>query len=179
MRKVTNVTAFGSEYRIRQYSAVDGFEFMTKMESESPEILLKDTSIKVGAKKWVLLDNKESINEYVKDVLNIVDGHEAISKIISFVIEFNFDFLDHWKATEIPSRLCAPIDDKDQIEFSDNPVMAQLIANKIATMKELEEYYSLEDAFRMYDIYVEDSLNKALASEASYKESAENNKRRS
>lgn len=178
MRKVINKFSFGNEYRIRQYSATEGFEFMTKMESESPTVLFKDTSVKVGAKRWVLLDNKKAINEYVKDVLDIVNCHDVLAEIMVFVIELNFGFLDSWKAVEIPSRLCASVDEKDQAKPSDDPVMSQLIANKIATMKELEEYYSLEDAFRMYNIYLSDNLNKALASEASYKESLENSKMR-
>jgi hypothetical protein len=151
---------------------------MTKMSSESPVLLLKDTSIKVGQKKWVPLDNRVAINDYVKDVLGIMNGHEVIDSVLALITEYNFGFLSTWKPIHIPARLCAPIGDKEKVTFEDDPVMAQLIANQIATMKELEEYYSLQDAFRMYDILISDNLNKALSAEASHKEAVENSKRK-
>jgi 5,10-methylenetetrahydrofolate reductase len=140
------------------------------MESESPIVLLKDTCIKLKD-ELIPLDNREAINEYVRDVLDLITGHRVLAGILGLVNEFNFEFLNNWHPIHIPSRLCSTVIEHDKGSFDDDPIMSLLVSNQYATMKELEEYYSLEDAFRMYDILVESNLSKALTTESVYKES--------
>lgn len=66
------------------------------------------------------------------------------------VYDFSFGFLKTWKGVKVPRRF---ISDAKSVstEYTD-PLISQLIQEDYASLRELEEYYSLEDAFRMFDI---------------------------
>lgn len=168
MRKTKYFSAFGNDYRIRQYSAADGLSFLKSIESVPPVQLLKNTYAVIDD-GLICLDNRESINDYVCDILDKIGSQDVLMSLLESVKEFNFDFLNTWKSIKIPKRLCAS-EDAIYPESCDDPIISHLIASKTATLRELETYYSTEDAFRMYNIIVEDSLTKALITETAHKE---------
>ncbi len=155
---------FGNKYRVRQFNAEFGICIVNSKE-ENPIDILSETEI--FKNEWIKLDNRESINEHVKDSIDQLPPVTVLRLLISVVKEFNFEFLDSWKGVRIPPRFIqdgAAIDSK----YSD-PMIAQLVQDDVASLRELQEYYSLEDAFRMFDIKVAKAVNEAIANEVAMK----------
>jgi hypothetical protein len=158
--------AFGSKYRTAQFCAARGLELLN-IKNPHPTEMLGLTEIFVKG-EWVSLGESSLINLHVKDCLNVLVPRLVLNGVMSVVHEFNFGFLRTWRGVRIPARF---IDDSAVIDsrYTD-PLMAQLIQDDAATLRELEEYYSLEDAFRIFDVIVAKSVNAALSTEAAMKD---------
>jgi hypothetical protein len=152
MRKTEDFMLFGFQYQMTQLSAVAAFERIVK---EIPVIKLLP-SVKIGG---VALDGAAVIDELVFDKIHVMQPRFVLSSLLTIVNEFNFGFMERRKEVRVPSYLRTEVSiPRHTVE---SPILAALIAEDKATLRELEEYYSLEDAFRLYDIIFNEKLNEA------------------
>jgi hypothetical protein len=68
------------------------------------------------------------------------------------------------ECVKTPRRFFSDIE-QNKLEQED-PHIERVIAAKYATLRELQEFYSTADLFRLLDVIANDNLNAALASEA-------------
>lgn len=162
-RKLTEFSLYGVNYRSQEFSAMDGLDIMDRMDSMNPLEALSLTEVKADD-GWAALSSVEIVNERVLDVAKIISPTIALKGLIYKVQDLNFGFLAGWKPIKIPFRF---LSDHEPISSPTiKPIVAQLISEKLATVRELEEYYSTRDAFQMFDVILQNALNKALANEA-------------
>ncbi len=161
MRKTQEFPLFGFKYQMKQISAVEGFERILK---EDVPILPLLGTVKIDG---VPLDNEAVINELVFDKIQVMQPRLVLKSLITIVNDFNFGFMDKRKEVRVPSYLRS--ESSIPNHTVDSPILAALIAEDKATLRELEEYYSLEDAFRLYDIIFAQKLNEAESQYAASK----------
>ena len=166
MRKSKEFSAFGVEYRSRQLSAVAAFAILAHGDTH-PCQLFEHTEVKDEHGQWAALSDPKNLDDYVLDVTGSLVPRVVLNGIISLVRDHNFGFLHDWHGVKVPGRF--QVDTGNVASAQSDPIIAQLIAQEIASLRELEEYYSLEDAFKMFDIMVAKSVNEAKASEAATK----------
>lgn len=163
--KTATFTAFGVTYRTTQFTAIPALVMMSRQNDWAPPDMLSKTEVKDEFGEWIKLDNRDAINKYVLDASGALAPIFVLRGVLSLVNEFNFDFMMSWKGVRVPRRL---IDEAQNVSSSNvDPMVAQLISNEAATLRELEEYYSLEDAFKMFDVLTAKGVNQALSQEAS------------
>ncbi len=164
MKQEKTFDAFGVTYRTQQFSAIEGLA-MLAMDKEfaNPEVMLSRTFAIVGARE-IQLNNRFAINENVKDAAGVIPPLLVLRGLNSIVHDFTFSFLVQWKGMKVPSRVTDPAQSVSSKNMS--PMAAQLIQDDAATLRELEEYYSLEDAFKMFDVLTAKGINQALSHEA-------------
>lgn len=164
MTKTKIFDAFGVQYRVTQFPAVTCMAMLGTITSPVEELSRTEVKAQTG---WVLLDNRAAINEYVVDKVNVLPPVIVLRGILRLVHDHSFAFTKEWKGIKIPLRLQGDGEIKNSTHIQ--PMMAQILTEGMATLRELEEYYSLEDAFKMFDIIVAKSVNSALAHEAASK----------
>lgn len=165
MRKKKNFPLFGFNYQMTQLSAMVAFDRIT---SDSTDILPLMESVSIDG---VPLNNRAIINEKVVDKIGWIKPRLVLNALIFEINDFNFGFLNIRKQVKVPSHLLSgdrpePLS-KQYMDSS--PILAMLVSEGKTTLRELEEYYSLEDAFRLYDIIFFDKLDEAEANYASMK----------
>lgn len=168
-KKKTKFSAFGVQYQTEQFSAIRGMEIMALNGDIHPCDLLAQTSAQSSDGAWHVLDNQENINNLVLDLAGVLAPRLVLNGVISLVNEYNFKFMETWKSVKVPARFtdgAATVSSKNV-----DPMASQLIQDGVATLKELEDYYSLEDAFKMFDTIMVKGVNNALSHEASVKKS--------
>ncbi len=167
MRKDKVFDIFGVNYRTRQFTAVPALAMMAKDGDLDPCEMLEHTQVQVGG-KWLKLSDPDNINQHVVDKADIVAPRMALNAVLSVVNDFNFGFLYEWKGVRVPPRLV----DESQSVVSDHadPMVSHLVQGGAATLRELEEYYSLEDAFKMFDILTAKGVNQALSQEHAHRQ---------
>lgn len=129
--------------------------------------MLSQTSAQHADGSWHLLDSKEAINYLVIDAAGVLAPRIVLNGILSLVNDYNFKFMDGWKSVKVPPRFTeqsASVTSKNV-----DPMASQLIQDDVASLRELEEYYSLEDAFKMFDTIMVKGVNSALSHEAATK----------
>ncbi len=161
MTKTKYFDIFGIHYRTVQFPAIPCLAALG--HDLPPDEALQRTEVKTEA-GWVRLDNREAINAEVKDILGIMPPLLVLRGVMKVVHDFSFEFASQWRGQKIPSRFQS----KGEVRSSTytQPMIAQILTENMATLRELEEYYSLEDAFKMFDVIVVRSINSALATEA-------------
>lgn len=163
MRKVEILKFFGLEFEVTQFSAVEGLEILFPKSPVHPVVALNGTKIKVGG-EFVPLKGRELINELLVDKAEIVPPYGVLMALLKLVDDINFGFLKTWKSVKVPSRF---VSGARTVSSDATPsIIAQLIQDNVASQKELEEYYSLEDAFKMLDVMTAKGVNAAYAAEA-------------
>jgi len=165
--KTKNFSLFGVNYRTTQFTAVDALAIMDSPATHPIENL-RLTQALDASEGWLSLDSKQAINRLVVDASMIVPPRIVLQKLLYEVNNFSFGFTNGWKGVKIPARFRSGVDSPKSSSHLD-PMIAQLIQDGVAKLKELEEYYSLEDAFAMFDIMVAKGVNEALANEAASK----------
>lgn len=164
--KIKVFSAFGVTYRTTQYPAVLGFEILDRPSELTPLEILCRTEVLCG-NDWVLLSDEATMNALVIDAANAISPLMVLRAIMTLANEINFEFLNSWTGVKIPNRF---IDGGKSVSTKyAKPIIAQLVAAQVATLRELEEYYSLEDAFKMFDILTAKGVNEALSNEAASK----------
>lgn len=168
MSKKTNTfSAFGVQYKTEQFSAIRGLELLAKPDDIHPCELLAQTHAMNFEGEWISLSNESAINDLVQDIAGIIAPRVALKGVLALVEEYNFKFMNAWKAVRVPTRFT---DGAATVTSANiDPLALQLIQDGVATLKELEEYYSLEDAFKMFDAIMVKGINAALSHEASMK----------
>lgn len=156
--------AFGASYRSKSFSALQGLEIMDRQDEIHPCDMLSDTEVQDENGEWKSLGDRNVVNEHVRDCIGIVPPVFVLRGVMGVVYDMNFRFLEKWKGVKIPSRFVDGSATASSKHIS--PMIAQIISDGAATMRELEEYYSLHDAFKMFDIIMAKGLNEALSSEA-------------
>ena len=167
MRKSREFVMFGVFYRVKQFSAVEGMVFLESDADEPyPCDMLAYTEAKV-IDGWASLAVATNVDELVRDMAGIQPPRVVLQGLTRLVHEFNFGFLHGWKGVKVPGRYTTGLASINS-QHSD-PMLAHLVQENIATLRELEEYYSLEDAFSMFDMSVAKGVNAARANEAAMK----------
>jgi hypothetical protein len=163
--EVKTFCTFGRRYRTKQFSAVAALNIMMSDAETYPTEMLRCTEIENI--DWHLLDNGDAINGYVEDVTGLVAPYLILKGIMDIVRDHNFGFLYTWRGTKIPARFTSGAKSvkSERVE----PMIQQLVADDMATLRELEEYYSLEDAYKMFEIGVVKHVNSAYAYEEATK----------
>lgn len=166
--KTKTFIIFGKEYKTVQFAAVPALEIMTNSHCMRPEEILRQTWAKDSDGHWTQLDSRELINRHVVDAIGAIPPRLVLQAILQFVNDFSFGFVAGWKGVKIPKRLIQGVSDPKESQHAD-PLVATLFSENVASLRELEEYYSLEDAFKMFDVLVAKGVNAALANEAAMK----------
>lgn len=161
--------SFGVRYRITQMSAAAAFAvFIAPNSDPNPIDALAGMEVQDGENGWIPLNDEMSVNTLVRDTRTIVKPRLVLNGLIKVAFDYNCGFLKDRKRIKVPSYLRSVSNEHDTGD--EDPVLSALIAEDKATLRELEEYYSLEDAFRIYDVSFRDKLVKAKAQHAAMKE---------
>jgi hypothetical protein len=166
MTKTKYFDAFFVSYRTVQFPAISALDLMGRMYTSSPIEVLSRTAVKVG-NEWVQLDNRAAINEHLRDATDSLPPILVLRGITQLINDFSFDFARDWSGVKIPARFKSGADPKSSAYVPS--MLSHIMQEGMATLRELEEYYSLEDAFKMFDVLVVKSVNTALAHEAATK----------
>ena len=164
MTKTKIFTAFGVQYRTTQFPALPALDMLGDVKS--PMDLLSRTAVKIDG-EWMALDSREAINKLVIDRAFVLPPVTVLRGITRLISDYSFSFAREWSGVKIPSRFKTAGEVKSSEHVS--PMVSQIMQEGMATMRELEEYYSLEDAFKMFDVLVVKSVNSALSHEAASK----------
>lgn len=157
---------FGVEYKTTQFPAITALQIMENAATMHPIDNLRQTFVRSG-KEWKPLDSREAVNELVVDKAFILPPRIVLQAVLKTVNEFSFGFVTGWRGVRIPTRFTSGTAPKES-RYVD-PLIAQLLQEEVANLRELEEYYSLEDAFKMFDVMVAKGVNAALAQEEATK----------
>lgn len=164
-RQTKEFAMFGVAYRSREYPAIRGMEIFSLKREFHPFDLLEGTEAFDSVRgEWVPLTSRSAVNALVKDMAYIIAPRAVLQSLTEMVHDLNFEFARHWKGVRVPGRFR---DGGDSVGSVHIPSMfGQMVTSKVATLRELEEYYSLKDAFVMFDAMTVSSINEALAHEA-------------
>lgn len=161
--------SFGVRYQVAQMSAAKAFAvFLAQGADPEPLEALAGMFVLDSERGAVPLNDEMSVNTFVRDTRTIVKPRLVLNGLIAVAFDFNCGFLKSRKHIRVPSYLRSK--SEPQESEGEDPVLSVLIAEDKATLRELEEHYSLADAFRIYDIYFRDKLNKAEAQHAAIQE---------
>lgn len=166
-KKTKTFEAFGLQYRTTQFSAIEGLAIMKEGSSVRPDVFLKDTYV-VFPDGEFRLNTPANVDKYVMDVIANLTPRIVLTGIMGIVSEFNFGFLANWNPVSVPSRFTSGVEAVTS-DFVD-PLVSSIIQSNTASLRDLEEYYSLEDAFAMMDIMTAKGVNEAMAHEAAQEE---------
>lgn len=159
---------FGVAYRIRQFAAVRSLAIATAPDADPLE-MLERTEVQVG-EDWIALDSRAMVNRYVCDRVGLVPPKDTLKALLRVVGEHSCGVAKAWKGVKVPNRFTAEGQGLVTRESAYvDPVIAGLLGADMATLRELEEYYSLEDAMKMFDVMVAKGVNEALANEHAHK----------
>lgn len=162
MIKTIEFSAFGRQYRTTQFAAIPAMAVMGNAAS-TPDVVLSRTEVNFKG-SWINLGSPQAINNYVNDATGILAPRLVLNGIIDLVAGYSFNFVRSWKSAKVPRRF---VDGANSIESKHiDPMIGTLVVERLATMRELEEYYSMEDAFRMFDALIVKGINQALSHEA-------------
>lgn len=166
-KKTKMFDAFGLNYRTTQFSAVEGLAIMKQGAEVRPDIFLKDTYV-VFPDAEFRLNTPENVDKYVMDVVANLTPRIVLTGIMGIISDFNFGFLSNWKPIHVPARFTSGVEAITS-DFVD-PLISSIVQAGTASLRDLEEYYSLEDAFAMMDIMTAKGVNEAMAHEAAQEE---------
>lgn len=161
--KIKEIQLFGVVYSCQQFSAIEGMSIF-EMENPHPCIILSKTQVQTKKGKWKPLSEVENVNKFVLDKLGVFTPLQVLNVLVDLIRKENFGFLSSWKGVKVPVRFLS--DSKQVHSEYTTPMLSSLINENKASLKELEEYYSLEDAFRMFDMLSMKNVNEALSNEA-------------
>lgn len=166
--KTVKFEIFGVKYRTKQFAAVRALEVAVDA-GRAPLDVLEFTDVLVG-EDWVALDSRERVNLYVFDRVGVLSPRMVLKALVDYVVECSCKIAKEWKGVKVPNRFTAEGQGVSPRESAYvDPIIAALLGADMASLKELEEYYSLEDALKMFDVMVAKSVNEALANEVAQK----------
>ncbi len=161
--KIKEIHLFGVIYSCKQFSAIEGMSIF-EMDSPHPCVILSNTHVKTNKGKWKSLSEADNVNKYVVDKMGVFTPLQVLNLLVELVRKENFGFLATWKGVKVPVRF---LSDSKQVQSEyTTPMLSSLMNENKASLKELEEYYSLEDSFRMFDMLSMKNVNEALSNEA-------------
>lgn len=164
--KTKTFSLFGVDYRTQQFPAIPALDIMANVANIHPIDNLRLTQVNVDG-VWTPIDTREAINALVVDKAFVLPPRMVLQAVLKVVNEFSFGFTGTWKGVKIPKRFASGIEPKASSHV--DPLISQLLQEEVASLRDLEEYYSLEDAFKMFDVMVAKGVNAALSHEAAMK----------
>lgn len=161
-RTITEWDVFGVKYRTRDYSAAFAANLIEERGDPEPRKVLIDTEVLDG-ESWHSLSDNSNINKFIADKAGILPPQQVLKVIMAHVTRLQFDWLDSWEGVKMPRRFQSLADSI----ISDNvpSMISTIIGSELATLRELEEYYSLKDLFLMLESLTVKNVNAALAHE--------------
>ncbi|WP_438394844.1 hypothetical protein [Caballeronia sp. DA-9] len=158
------------KYRTTQFSAADAFRLFVDREPDAAdpepwEVLSKTQALSEDG--WIQLDNRGSIAAHVTDPTHGAHPFKVLRAVMGIVVDYNISKMRDWKPHTVPDRFAAG--GKSLPIRGVNPIISTLIDSGKATLRELQEYYALDDAVQMYDVHFTSLLNRAFADEAAMK----------
>ncbi|NIF88878.1 hypothetical protein [Burkholderia sp. Cy-637] len=177
MRSEKTFHLCGVEYRAKQFPATVAIDLLMREGAPRPADWLVDTSVKVGS-EWVKLDSVAAINEHVKDAVSFIKPQIVLKNLMARIQDFNVGFLNTWVPVNVPAKFISNVpESKMRSSKGTASVISNLMVAKLATLKELEEYYSLEDAYRIADVDTAAAVNNALVEEQAAAQAKADSKR--
>ncbi|MDR5751127.1 MULTISPECIES: hypothetical protein [unclassified Caballeronia] len=167
MRTTAEFNMFGVNYRARQFAAAGAVGMFSRLDSIHPTELLALTEVQAGDKEWHPLKVAANIDRYVRDVCGAMQPREVLDLVMFEIRKLNFGFTVSKVA--VPSRFRSRTDMPDDPD-GQHPVLAWLFVEGKATWRELQEDYSLEDAFTMHRELLKSKVKAALEAEEAAKE---------
>ncbi|MBC8640171.1 hypothetical protein IAG25_25400 [Caballeronia sp. EK] len=157
----------GVHYRTQEFSATEGLAITShdakKGGPVQPHHWLRLTEVQTPEGEWVSLSQPRNIDAYVKAIPAAVAPHIALAEVIDAVRGYNFDFLDTWKPVPVPTRFVTDLTPRKHEGV--HPILSRLEGEHLASRRDLQEFYSLRDAFGMFDASCLRAVNAALAAE--------------
>jgi hypothetical protein len=161
-RKTVEFELAHKEFKTTQLSAFHSYEILFGGEEVEPEELLRDTYIKFNG-DWIRLDSNKVIAQQVFHPMAIEAPLSALVRLMDKVKRISCDGMYKWEAIQVPKRFLS------KAKTVESPrgmsMLSTLFTEKLATLYELQEVYSLDDALRMYDDFTVKSINSALHQE--------------
>ncbi len=146
MRQLKIFNTYGMDYRVMQFAAAEAFAFWDRLDTLSPIEMLQLTEVRSEGNTWEPLSEPQNINAYVRDVTGMLRPQQALTNLMNLVRQENFGF--KVQKVKIPKRFMSGT--PARVLEGTHPIQARLITEKLAILRELQEYYTLEDAFKMY-----------------------------
>lgn len=174
-RKIVEFEVFGLRLRTLQVGAVTAFAELGRESLPNPMQILSLIEIEVGG-EWIKLNNRAAINAHVKEATGFVPAHVVLESVIDGWNEANMGFIKSWTPSKVPNHLKSDRDVRRSAGI--DPIIASVINSKQATLRELEEYYSGEDAIKLFDINMNAKLDEAESQYQAYKEAKSQSGRR-
>jgi hypothetical protein len=166
MRKTKEFQIFGIDYKTTQFSAMQSLDIIKKPNNLDPIQLLSLTSVKIE-NDFILLSGKNEINSYVVDKINHLPGAIVLRGLIKYISDYSFSFISDFKMIKTPAKFAS--DAKHVFSPHIEPMIAQLIHNGYGTLEKFEQYYSLEDAYILFDALVAQGVSEAYSADYAIK----------
>ncbi|WP_250534363.1 hypothetical protein [Caballeronia sp. AZ10_KS36] len=167
MRKTVEFNMYGVNYRSRQFAAAEAVGLFSRLDAAHPTELLALTEAQAEDKAWHSLKDGANIDRYVRDVCGGFQPREVLDMVMFEIRKLNFGF--SVPKVNVPARFQSRVDHPDDPD-GQHPVLSWLFVEGKATWRELQEDYSLEDAFTMHRELLKSKVNAARESEEAAKE---------
>jgi hypothetical protein len=158
-RKLKTFEVFGIRLRGMQLGAVDAFALMAGDQEPDPMDLLPVLEVYAGERGWVHLDTREEVNAQIRGRTFLDNAHVILDAIIAQWSGMNVGGLASWKPIKVPSYLRGDAPTRSAPGL--DPIIQSLVNSGKATLRELEEYYTLEDALKLFDTHMANAVNEA------------------
>jgi hypothetical protein len=168
-RKTVKFELGHRNFKSKQLSAFHAYEVLFGNDGDvSPEELLQDTYIEAGS-GWIRLDSEDIINEHIFHPANLESPLSMLTRLMDKIRRESCGCMYEWNHVKVPRRF---LSDAATVESPRGmPILSTLYTEKLATLQELQDFYSLDDALRMYDDFTVQNINKALSQEKAMSES--------
>lgn len=167
-RKLKEFEVFGMKFRTLQVGAVTAFEEVNRTARLDPMTVLPMIEVLDEHEHWVALDSKQRSNQYLRERTGFVPAHVVLESVLAAWSEVNIGFLRDWTPIKVPSYLRSEREPRQARGI--DPILASIINAKQASLKDLEEYYTAEDAIRLFDVNMAAKLDEAQAQYEAHKE---------
>jgi hypothetical protein len=164
-RKTINFELAHKDFKTTQFSAFHSYELLFGEETPYPSEILFDTYVKDTIGEWVRLDSRDAISRLVFHPEGIEPPLTTLLRLIHKVQGISCECMYGWEPIKTPRRFLSGAEKVDSPRGMS--MLSTLYIEKLASLHELQEFYSLEDALRMYDDFTVQNINKALQQEKS------------
>ena len=160
-RKLKTFDVLGLRFRTMQIGAASAFEEVSRGGIPDPMNVFPLLEIQVSDDEWVRLDTRAKVNQYIREQTGFVPAHSVLEAVMMAWSEVNTGFLRTWKPIKVPNYLRGEVEARQAPGI--DPILSSLINSNKASLRELEEYYSLEDAVRLFDVNMAANITQADA----------------
>ena len=160
-RKLKTFDVLGLRFRTMQLGAASAFEEVNREGMPDPMDVCRLLEIQTGEDEWIRLDTRVKVNEYIRERTGFVPAHALLEAVMIAWAAVNTGFLREWKPLKVPNYLRG--DTEARVAPGIDPILSSLINSGKASLRELEEYYSLEDAIRLFDVNMAANITQADA----------------